>query len=514
MANRFKQFIAELRRRRVFKSALIYVIAAWVVVQVAVTIAPLLTLPVWVPQLVLVLAALGFPLFIIIAWIYDVTPGGLVETAPAQRASAQSIAVLPFVDMSPNNDQGHFSDGIAEEILNVLARLPHLRVAARTSAFAFKGKNEDVRRIGEQLGVANVLEGSVRVAGNRIRITAQLIDVSNGYHHWSERYDREMGDVFAIQDDIANAIVRALDLTIGGGIQLRPRAVTSNMEAYDVYLRGRSLMNQMTRNEVTQARVMFREAIARDPAFAAAYGSAAEAASLFYLYWESTPENLADARANAERALALAPEQSQPHRAQAVVLSLLKQFDAAAREFERAIELDPAVGDAYYHYGRSRWAAGDMAGAEKLFRRAAELNPDDTNPWVLLTSIYEASGQEEEARDAHVQNLRRAERALVLNPNQPRLLYQAAGSAVTLGQRERGIQLAELATQLDPADAGTWYNVGCLYSRMGESDLALQKLAKSVELGFRHREWILNDNDWANVREDPRFVEMMEGLKT
>ena len=277
MPARFTNLIAELRRRRVFKAALLYAITAWVVVQVASTVAPLLHLPLWTATLVLLLALLGFPLMLVVAWLYDFTPAGVVATksAPAKAApvSAQSIAVLPFVDMSAQGDQQHFGDGIAEEILNVLARLPHLRVAARTSAFAFRGRNEDVRRIGEQLDVANVLEGSVRAAGNRIRITAQLIDVANGFHLWSERFDRELGDVFAIQDEIAQAIVSALDLRIGGNQRPRLEAVTSNMQAYEEYLRGRTHLMRMTRRDVDESRAMFRAAIARDPDFAAAYAS-------------------------------------------------------------------------------------------------------------------------------------------------------------------------------------------------------------------------------------------------
>jgi adenylate cyclase len=522
MRSRLATIVSELRRRHVVKAVLIYAITAWIVVQVAATVAPLLNLPSWSATLVLFIAILGFPLMLVMAWVYDVTPSGVVATpaatdtitVPEPTAEPRSIAVLPFVDMSPAGDQQHFGDGIAEEILNVLARLPHLRVAARTSAFAFKGKSEDVRRIGEQLGVATVLEGSVRAAGNRIRITTQLIDVSNGYHLWSERYDRELGDVFAIQDEIAQSIVRALDLKISGEQRPRAQAITADMEAYDYYLRGRSYLAQTTKRSLEQAREMFSAAVARDAGFAAAYASAAEAASQLFLYWDPDPSNLVAAREFAERAIALAPDLPQVHVAHGEVLSLMKRYDDAARKFDAALQLDPVSFDALYHYGRSRWAAGDLLGAVKYLERAAEVRPEDYNAVSLLPPLYRALGRGDAEQAALVESLARVQRSLELNPDDARALYKGAYVLVMFGQRERGLEWAERAIAMDPGDAGTWYNVACLYARMGERDAALEKLEKAVKLGFAHREWILNDGDFLALRSDRRFVALLDNMTT
>ena len=195
------------------------------------------------------------------------------------------------------------------------------------------------------------------------------------------------------------------------------------------------------------------------------------------------------------------------------MLSLLKRYDDAVPEFEAALQLDPRSADIFYQYGRSRWAAGDLTAAQKLFERAAELRPDDPNPTSLLASLYEARGMNQAAHAAHADNLARVERALAVNPNQARLIYQGASSAVELGQRERGLEMAGRALEIDTDDPGVWYNVGCMMARMGEREEALKKLARSIELGFAHREWVEHDNDWDNVRDDARFRELLDRMK-
>jgi len=219
-ARGFKHFIDELRRRKVIRVAVVYAVVAWVLIQVAQATFPPLNLPQWTITLVIMLAILGFPISIAMAWALERTPEGVRRERPADEppgpdSAAQgppSIAVLPFVDMSPDRDQDYFCEGMAEEILNALTRIEGLRVAARTSSFQFKGRAADMRKVALELGVNTVLEGSVRKAGSQLRVTAQLISAGDGYHLWSERYDRGLEDVFAIQDDIATRITEALKL--------------------------------------------------------------------------------------------------------------------------------------------------------------------------------------------------------------------------------------------------------------------------------------------------------------
>jgi len=286
--SRLQRWFGELRRRRVFRVAGVYLVAAWLAIQVADAVFEPLGLPAWSLKLVIVLAALGLPLACALAWAFDVTPRGIERTPalpvaadasssapdaaepsalPAVAAPpAASVAILPFADMSPARDHEYFCDGIAEEIINALCCVRELRVASRTSSFQFKGRSADVREIGKALGVGAVLEGSVRKAGDRVRVTAQLVSATDGYHLWSESYDRQLEDVFAIQSDIAQRLVRALRgaLTPHENALLE-RGGTRNAEAYDLYLRGQQLLREYSDGAAAAAIPLFRGAIERDP---------------------------------------------------------------------------------------------------------------------------------------------------------------------------------------------------------------------------------------------------------
>jgi TolB-like protein len=272
--------------------------------------------------------------------------------APAQSGSGvKSIAVLPFVNMSADPENEYFTDGIAEEIINALTKVQALRVAARTSAFAFKGKNQDVRKVGEQLSVSTVLEGSVRKAGNRLRVMAQLISVADGYHLWSERYDRELEDVFAIQDEIADNIVRALRVVLSDAekraIEQAP-AATAKVEAYDYYLRGRQFFHQFRGAGMQFARRMFDRAIEVDPNYALAYAGVADSCSFLYMCWDRSTANLDGAESASRKALELAPELAEAHASRGLALSLRREAAAARHAFETAIALDPKLFWAHY----------------------------------------------------------------------------------------------------------------------------------------------------------------------
>jgi len=326
--------LAELRRRNVFRVAAAYAVLAWVVIQVTDTVAPVLKMPDWTLTLVVWIGIIGFPFALFLAWAFELTPEGLkrehevdrsssitsvtgrkldfaiigllavavvflvvdnyvlkddsadetdaanaVSGAAAGRASYDSIAVLPFVNMSNDPEQAYLSDGLAEELLNVLARINGLKVAARTSSFAFRDKEQDIRKIGDTLKVSTVLEGSVRKSGDRIRITAQLIDVADGYHLWSETYDRELTDIFQIQDEISAAIVEALRVHLDAGPATATRV--TNMAAYDLYLQGRHLRREPRAGNTRKALDLFRQATDADPEFAAAW--AAQAAAVLLL---------------------------------------------------------------------------------------------------------------------------------------------------------------------------------------------------------------------------------------
>jgi len=285
-----ERLIDELKRRRVFRVAVVYAVVAFAIWQAAEIAVPGLNLPAWVLTLVILLTVLGFPIALVLAWALEITPEGVRRTEPATAnatpsiappaVARKSIAVLPFANISDDPGNEYFSDGMTEEIINALAQLKDLRVAARTSCFTFKGKAPHISEVGAKLNVTTVLEGSVRKAGSRLRITAQLINVGDGYHIWSQRYDREMEDVFAIQDEIAKGIADKLQITlVGDAAEQLVRPSTVNLEAYDLYLKGRFFVNQGGEGPA-RGLEYFQQALACDPDYALAHAGIADAYGL------------------------------------------------------------------------------------------------------------------------------------------------------------------------------------------------------------------------------------------
>jgi serine/threonine protein kinase/Flp pilus assembly protein TadD len=439
--------------------------------------------------------------------------GAPTTVVTASHRAVHSIAVLPFADMSPAKDQDYFCEGIAEEIINALTKLDALQVASRSSAFAFKGKNQDIRQVGEQLNVATVMEGSVRKAGNRLRITAQLIKVSDGYHLWSERYDRDLEDVFAVQDEIAANIVKALRVVL---TEEQRRAIerphTGNVEAYEFYLRGRQYFYQFREKGLQFARRMFSRAIEIDPSYARAYAGIADCSSQLYKYWDASSANLEQAESASRKALELAPDLAEAHAARGFALTLGGSHDEANREFETAIQLDPKLYEGYLYYANGRFAEGNLAEAARLFDRAAAVRTEDYQAHGLAGLCYAGLHREAEARAAFERAGRAAERHLELNPDDPRALYLGAIAWCRLGQVERGLEWGDRALALDPEDAGVLYNVACLNAVAGRPGRALELLEHGVESGFGHKEWIEHDPDLEALHGDPRYQALLKRL--
>jgi serine/threonine protein kinase/Flp pilus assembly protein TadD len=440
-------------------------------------------------------------------------PGNIPTVVTSQHVVPRSIAVLPFADMSPQKDQDYFCEGIAEEIINALTKIDALQVASRSSAFAFKGKNQDVRQVGEQLNVATIMEGSVRKAGNRLRITAQLIKVADGYHLWSERYDRDLEDVFAVQDEIAGNIVKALRVVL---TEDEKRAIeqprTDNVEAYEFYLRGRQFYYQFREKGLQFARRMFTRAIEIDPDYARAFAGIADCSSQLYKYWDASAANLEQAESASRKALELAPDLAEAHAARGFALTLGGNHEEANREFETAIRLDPKLYEGYLYYGNGRFAEGKLAEAAKLFEKAAAVRSEDYQSPGLAGLCYSGLGLEKEARAAYERCLRAAVRHIELNPDDPRAHYLGAVAWCRLGQVEKGLEWGDQALALDPEDAGVLYNVACLNAVGGRTAPALDYLERAVENGFGHREWIEHDPDLESLHSHPRYEALLGRL--
>jgi adenylate cyclase len=539
----FGHWWAELRRRKVVRVALAYGVVAWLVIQVAAETFEPLGLPAWSTRLVIVAAALGLPLAVVLAWLFDLTAHGVRRTpgiATASRAATgaspatgmpsapagsllpavavatprASVAVLSFVDMSPERDQEHFCDGIAEEIINSLCCVRGLKVAARTSAFQYKGRAGDVREIGRALGVTAVLEGSVRKFGDRLRVTAQLVGASDGYHLWSESFDRRLEDAFAIQAEIAQQVSSALKMSLvadagGNGIG---RGGTANPDAYEYYLRGRALLRRHgdLRLDAVQ---MFERSVALDPGFALGHAGlgAAIAERLTWRQMQDPAEIDAAMRA-LDRAEALQPGLVEATVALGSLLSARGRNDDARAAFEKAIERAPSYPDTYYWYGRHAFSVGDRARAAQLFERNVELEPGNYTAWGLLATSREILGDAAGHREAMQRCVQLIDRQLELYPDDIRAMQFGASSNAALGRRERALELCAKALLVAPDSPGTYYNGACAYALLGDHDRALDLLERWIALGAGGN-WIYEDPDFRNLRDTPRFVALLQVLE-
>jgi TolB-like protein len=421
-----------------------------------------------------------------------------------------SIAVLPFTNMSTDPENEFFSDGIAEEIINALTKVQALEVVSRTSAFAFKGKSLDIREIGRELGARTLLEGSVRRAANRLRVTAQLIDVETGYHLWSERFDREMADVFAIQDEIAANIVKALRVVLSEREQSAIKAArTRNVRAYEYYLRGRQLFHQFRAEAWEAAEDMFRRAIGFDPDYALAYTGLADVAAWRYMYASKGEEALQQADAASQRAIELDPTLAEAHAARGLALSCQKRLDEAETELLRAMELDPTLYEAPYYYGRMLQMQGRMEEAAKQFELATSLRDDDYQAAGLAAAAYRELGRTEEYHATVKRSLEAARRAAAMNPGDSRALQFVALMGFAQGDRTEALEWGERAVAADPNGSSTLYNISCLYALAGNADRSLDLLERVIDIGYSRPEWLRNDPDFAGIRDTPRFAELV-----
>lgn len=512
----------ELRNRKVIRIGVIYLIAAWIVMQIADVMFPALALPSWTVTLVAALLIIGFPLALILAWAYEVTPDGIRKepVAPADSSSstpglstvldsvsAKSIAVLPFVDMSPEKDNEYFSDGLTEELLNVLAAASDLRVSSRTSCFTFKGKDVDIPTVASKLKVAHVLEGSVRKSGNQIRITAQLIEASSDKHLWSDTYDRQLDNIFEIQDDIAQKIAQALRVRLD---LKQPRVTTTdNVKAYDLYLRGRSFHRKFSLNNLRFAIEMFKKATDVDPDFAQAWCGLADCHSLLALYLGTGDKDLGAAGDASQKALLLAPDLAEAHVSRGLFRVASEQIEEAVQEFARAIELDPNMPEAQYQMGRVCVHRNELAKALEWFEKAIELSPDDFEIPLIAAPIYRSFGQTERANKADIRGLENASRYLEVNPDVSRAYYLGAGALLGQGKKQQAEEWAKRALEIDPSDGSTQYNVACFYAQVGEVEKAIACLEKG---GIHSVAWMQSDPDLDPLRQEPRFKAILQKL--
>jgi adenylate cyclase len=422
-----------------------------------------------------------------------------------------SIAVLPFLNMSGDPEQEYFSDGITEDIITDLSKVSGLFVVARNTAFTYKGKHVDVEEAAKRLGVNFILEGSVRKAGARVRVTGQLINGKDSGHVWADRYDRDLTDIFAIQDEITHAIVEQLKVKL---LPQERKSIgqmpTGNVEAYTYYLRGRQFFHRHSKSYYQLARRMFAKAVELDPAYARAYAGIADCDSFLFLHY-SAPVEIKGIFETSAKALALESGLAEAHASQALALSLEERYDEAMTEFEKAIALDPNSFEGHYFYARACFAQGQLERAAALFERAAEIKPDDYQSLCLLVQIYRSLGRDDEKESAARRGIERAERELTLHPDNPRPAYLGAAALVELSQNDRAREWLARTLAIDPDDILTQYNAACIYSRLGETDMAFDLLERLLpHANHETKAWIKHDSDFDPLRDHPRYQKVLE----
>jgi adenylate cyclase len=431
--------------------------------------------------------------------------------ADPMAMASPSIAILPFSNMSGDPEQEYFSDGITEDIITDLSKISALFVVGRHTSFTYKNMAAHLDRIAAELGVRFLLEGSVRKAGNRLRITAQLIDGCTGGHLWAERYDRDLIDIFAIQDEITKAIVGQLR------VRLLPEEMmelgqtpTHDVEAYNLYLKGREYFHNPTKAFIGLARQLFMRAAELDPTFARAFAGIANCDARL-VGWYGVRIPLDDILAMAGKALELDPRLADAYAARGEALRVAGRYDEAIDAFDQALALDPNSFEANLAYARLARGVGNLDRSVDLFIRALEVQPTDYQAPLLVQSILHALGRREEAEKYARLGLARAEEALALHPEGSRPAQLAAPAAAQLGDREGAIRWIERALWVDPDDAQAQYNVACAWSLLGEVDRALDVLEGWAERGgVLARNWLECDPDLEPVRSHPRFARLLE----
>ena len=523
------RFYSEMKRRKVIRVGMFYAIGGWILLQIGeVTFEPL-ELPTWAMRSLIYTVVAGFPLALILAWFFDLTRQGLIRDPLDQKTlvgdhkdftpetvidSRPSIAVLPFTDMSEEQDQGYFCEGVAEAILNSLTRVENLEVASRTSSFRFKDVSSDIREIGRQLSVSTILEGSVQKSKDQLRITAQLINVKNGYHLWSKQFSADIKDIFEIQDEIAKCIAEAEALGLSAKEHSAIKtASTKDVRAYEYYLRGRQFFHRLRGSDMVYARQMFDQALEIDPDFVLAWAGRADCYAFVEMYVKKEDKNRVEATWSSERALDLDSTCAEPHASRGLAYLVNEQYDEAIEEFETAIRLDPNLFEPLYYYARASFHQGKLQKAADLFAKASEVNPEDYQSRILRAHVLAGLDQVDLSNKIANDAITVIEKHLKWNPGDARAFYLGAGSLKQLGKHERAERWIGTALTIDPTDSVVLYNVGCFYALDGQVNKALNCLESAVLHGAISHSWMEHDNDLAAIREEPRFQTLLENLQ-
>ncbi len=438
----------------------------------------------------------------------------VIREAPWRASKAAwmglpSVAILPLLDLSPEQGEGHFCEGFSDEILLGLNRVEGLRVLSRTSSFLFQGAELPVREIGKHLGVRHVLAGNLLKDPARLVLEAELIEVETGARTWSGRFERGGADLFSLIDGVVGAIAAALGLSAPDH-----RHSPVDLDAYDFYLRGRQHYFHYNRQGMHDASRLFQQALKLAPGYAAAWAGVANCAAYLYIYVDRSAAHRERAESASRRALELDPGLAEAQASRGVALSALGRATEAVEAFETALRLDPNLYEGAYFYARHCFAAGRMEEAIHYFEWAAALRPEDFQAILLVAQAYASLGVVDEAARARRQGLALVEARLKRSPEDVRARYFGANALVALGEIEKGLAWARMARSVDPEDSMLLYNLGCIHALAGDGEGALECLEQAVAAGLSQKDWFLHDGDLDSLRQHPRFQALIHSLET
>lgn len=579
---KLSQFVAELQRRHVYKVAAAYGVVSWLLVQIATQVFPFFDIPSWVVRLVVVLVVIGFPIAVVLAWAYELTPEGIQRTdvAPvpparrhkmrrrvnfgiaavlislgavlllaqlykreridAEQSAAKSVAVLPFLDLSEGRNQEYFSDGVTEQIIDALAHIRGLSVVARTTAFVFKNKGADLREVGRQLHVTHVVEGSVSHGVGKVRVVAQLIDVANGFHLWSETYDSSEQDLLTLQSDVARKVASALQLRLHLGSAEMQKPITHDAEAADLYLRGRYLLNKRAADSIQRGLAFFEQAVAKDPQFALGQAGIADAYILLAKVGaisandasaKASPAvtkalnidpNLAEgyvsratlltdfewnwraAEVDFRKAIALQPSNANGRHWYARHLAELGRFDEAVREIEAAEKLDPLSPLVLAAKGKIFLAAHRFPDALAAARRAIDLEPAFTQAWSISAQAHALQLQYEEGITA-------ARRYVELSNGSGYARLELAYALAVAGRSAESQQIVQEVT--NGATPYSPYDMATICAAAGDAAGAADWLGRALDQRSVDVVWIRVDPRLDRVRGDARLSAVVRRMQ-
>jgi non-specific serine/threonine protein kinase len=425
----------------------------------------------------------------------------------AQRTEQQSVAVLYFENLNNAKDDEYFRDGMTEDIITELSKIGQLRVFPRSEVLNFRNKPITAPEVGQQLNAAFVLEGSIRRSGNRLRITAQLVETKTRHSAWAERYDREAEDVFAIQDEIARSIAQALRVTLTPQEDKNiGKKGTENLQAYDYYLRGRSYTR---RENFDFALQMYEQAIKLDPDFALAHAGVGNICGLIFELREQHPKWIERGLAACDRALALDDQAPEVLVARARVYYAQRKYDDAIRYAQRAIDRKPDCEGAYNILGRALFSSDRSEQAARLVKKALEFNGDDYNTYLPYSNALSLLGRKDEAAQVDLQLIGALERQLELVPDDVRARVLLSSKYAGSGRHDDAIRHVQTALALRPGDSNVLYNAACTYGLLGLKSEALEVFRKAVEAGYGNKEWAARDTDLDCLHDVPEFRAMV-----